>query len=88
MRFPFTINFSFSGGVFARSLGSPFGYHQGEGVDAGKYDTDWIVNTRRQKYDEIYKNMGPINGKVMESGILASKVYNILPYLSWRCFCK
>lgn len=57
-----------SGGVFARSQGSPFGYRQGEGVDAGKKDVDWIVNTRRQKYDEMYKALGPVNGKVMQSG--------------------
>lgn len=56
------------GGVFARGQDSPFGYQLGEGVDAGRNDVDWIVNSYRSKHDATYKSLGPINGKVMQSG--------------------
>lgn len=57
------------GGVFARGQDSPFGYQLGEGVDAGRNDVDWIVNSCRNKHDATYKSLSPINGKVMQSGI-------------------
>jgi len=68
-----------AGGVFARAQGSPFGYHLGEGADAGKHDAEWIVNTRRNKYDETYKSLSPVNGKVMQSAVREVMVKSKLP---------
>lgn len=77
-----------SGGVFASSSDSPFGYHQGEGTDAGRKDVDWIVNTRRQKYDAKYQSLGPVDGKVLQSRVrdemLKSKLPNTVLGKIWR----
>ncbi|XP_054271837.1 EH domain-containing protein 1-like [Macrosteles quadrilineatus] len=77
-----------AGGVFARAQGSPFGYHLGEGANAGKHDQEWIVNTRKPKYDDIYKGLNPVNGKVMQSAVreemMKSKLPNSVLGKIWR----
>jgi len=77
-----------AGGFFARSQDSPFGYNLGEGVDAGRNDLEWIVNTCRHKYDPTYKNLGPVNGKVMQSAVrevmMKSKLPNSVLGKIWR----
>jgi len=50
---------------------SPFGYGRGEGVDAGRGETEWIVAQERYKFDEAFEQLDPINGKV--SGAKAKK---------------
>lgn len=43
---------------------SPFGYKRGEGVDAGNGDPIWIVQKDKAKFDEIFSNLSPIDGKI------------------------
>lgn len=71
-----------TGGVFARAQDSPFGYNLGEGVDAGRNDLDWIVNSHREKHDATYKSLNPVNGKVKQSGklLLCRNLYD-----SFKC---
>uniref|UniRef100_A0A1B6M3N3 EH domain-containing protein 1 n=1 Tax=Graphocephala atropunctata TaxID=36148 RepID=A0A1B6M3N3_9HEMI len=77
-----------SGGVFARSQDSPFGYHLGEGVDAGRNDMEWIVSSYRKKYDATYQSLGPVNGKVKQSVVrevmMKSKLPNSVLGKIWR----
>ncbi|XP_046670507.1 EH domain-containing protein 3-like [Homalodisca vitripennis] len=77
-----------TGGVFARAQDSPFGYHLGEGVDAGRNDLEWIVSSYRKKYDATYQSLGPVNGKVMQSAVrevmMKSKLPNSVLGKIWR----
>jgi len=53
------------GGVIGNMKDNPFGTKgYGEGVYAGVDEEDWIVNENKAKYDEIFKTLKPINGKV------------------------
>lgn len=47
---------------------SPFGYGRGEGVDAGHGDPEWICSKEKPQYDEIFKSLNPIDGKVTGAG--------------------
>ncbi|CAG0897529.1 unnamed protein product [Darwinula stevensoni] len=50
---------------------SPFGFKMGEGVDAGKGEKGWIVEKDRHKYDAMFQELNPINGKI--SGAVAKQ---------------
>jgi len=52
------------GGAFNGYVDSPFGVGMGEGIDEGRGDQEWIVAKDRNKYEEIFQSLGPINGKV------------------------
>lgn len=43
---------------------SPFGYKRGEGIDAGYGEPEWIVNKDKRRYDEIFQNLSPTDGKI------------------------
>ncbi|XP_050313423.1 EH domain-containing protein 1-like isoform X1 [Anthonomus grandis grandis] len=61
-----------SGGAFnnVEDTASPFGYKKGEGVDAGAGEHDWIVNREKPKYDEIFYQLNPVDGKVTGMAVL------------------
>lgn len=43
---------------------SPFGYKRGEGVDAGYGEHEWVVLKHKSKYDTMFDNLNPVEGKV------------------------
>ena len=47
-----------------------FGYKRGEGIDAGAGEPEWIVAKDRYKYDQLFDDLNPIDGKVTGSGKL------------------
>lgn len=61
-----------SGGAFegVEDQVSPFGYGRGEGVDAGHGDPEWICSKEKPRYDEIFRQLSPIDGKVTGAGTL------------------
>lgn len=65
-----TNNGHVSGGAFnnVEDTASPFGYKRGEGIDAGHGEHDWIVNREKAKYDEVFKQLNPVDGKVSGMG--------------------
>lgn len=55
-----------SGGAFddVKDTISPFGYQKCEGIDLGSGEPEWIVTKERSKWDAIFKELGPTNGKL------------------------
>jgi len=43
---------------------SPFGYKRGEGIDAGKGETVWVVTKDRQNYDAVFNSLEKSDGKL------------------------
>lgn len=60
----------FTGGAFEGVMNdnTVFGYKRGEGADAGAGDPDWIVAKDRYKYDQLFDNLNPVDGKITGSG--------------------
>ena len=67
------------GGAFQGYTESPFGFGRGEGIDAGKDETGWIVNQERNKHDETFKQLNPIDGKITGSAAKMEMVKSKLP---------
>ncbi|XP_072402144.1 EH domain-containing protein 1-like [Diabrotica undecimpunctata] len=67
---------------------SPFGYKRGEGIDAGAGELDWIVSREKDKYDDIFKSLKPIDGKVSgmtaKSEMVKSKLPNSVLSKVWK----
>lgn len=59
------------GGAFVsvQDTASPFGYKRGEGIDAGKGETNWVVAKDRQKYDSVFTTLEKSDGKLSGAGI-------------------
>jgi hypothetical protein len=47
---------------------TPFMYKGGEGVNAGAGEVEWVVAKDRYKYDTIFDNLNPVDGKVTGAG--------------------
>jgi len=60
----------FVGGAFVsvQDTASPFGYKRGEGIDAGKGETGWVVAKERQKYDAVFNTLEKSDGKLSGAG--------------------
>ena len=58
---------------------TPFGYGRGEGINAGIDEVDWIVNKNRDKYDQSFHNLNPVDGKVSGAAAKAEMVKSKLP---------
>ncbi|XP_076033660.1 putative achaete scute target 1 isoform X1 [Oratosquilla oratoria] len=56
-----------------------FGYKRGEGIDAGAGEPEWIVAKDRYKYDQLFDNLNPIDGKVTGSAAKMEMVKSKLP---------
>nr|XP_023011882.1 EH domain-containing protein 3-like [Leptinotarsa decemlineata] len=69
------------GGAFinVENTTSPFGYKKGEGVDAGAGELDWIVSREKAKYDDIFYNLNPTDGKVTGMAAKTEMVKSKLP---------
>lgn len=52
---------------------SPFGYKRGEGIDAGKGETNWVVAKDRQKYDSVFTTLEKSDGKLSGAGNFITK---------------
>ncbi|GBP70172.1 EH domain-containing protein 3 [Eumeta japonica] len=82
--------FDLRGGAFegVEDQVSPFGYGRGEGVDAGHGDPDWICAKEKPRYDEIFRALGPADGKVTGSAakteMLKSKLPNSVLGKIWK----
>lgn len=64
--------FFFIGGAFVsvQDTISPFGYKRGEGIDAGKGETGWVVAKERQKYDAVFTSLEKSDGKLSGAGMV------------------
>jgi len=69
------------GGAFDGVLDSatPFMYKGGEGINAGVGEIEWVVSKERYKYDEMFDNLNPIDGKVTGSSAKGEMVKSKLP---------
>lgn len=68
------------GGAFDEGVQeSPFGYGRGEGIDAGAFDSDWIVAKEKEKYDEVFKSLRPVDGKISGASAKNHMVTSKLP---------
>ena len=54
---------------------TPFGFGRGEGFDKGSDETDWIVARERAKYDGIFRELNPIDGKISGNKISAATIF-------------
>lgn len=67
------------GGAFENINESPFGYGRGEGIDAGSYDTDWVVEKDKEEYVRIFNSLNPVDGKVNGANAKAEMIKSKLP---------
>lgn len=72
---------SISGGAFndVKDQISPFGYQKCEGIDLGSGEPEWIVTKERSKWDLIFQDLGPVNGKITGSTAKREMVKSRLP---------
>ena len=58
------------GGAFDNVMdkSSPFMFEGGEGVNAGKGETEWVVAKDRHKHDRVFYGLNPIDGKITGPG--------------------
>ncbi|KAK4298763.1 hypothetical protein Pmani_028917 [Petrolisthes manimaculis] len=65
-----------------------FGFGRGEGADAGAGDPDWIVAKDRFKYDQLFDNLNPVDGKITGTAakheMLKSKLPNSVLGKVWK----
>ena len=43
-------------------------YKGGEGINAGIGETEWVIAKDRYKYDAIFDQLNPVDGKVTGAG--------------------
>ncbi|KAI1302375.1 EH domain-containing protein 1 [Halotydeus destructor] len=67
------------GGAFDVQEASPFAYGRGEGVDAGSFDTEWVCLKEKPKHDEVFRTLGPADGKISGAVAKAEMVKSKLP---------
>lgn len=69
------------GGVFAghQDTSTPFGFKRYEGAEAGRGETDWVVEKDKPKYDEIFDALRGSDGKVAGAAAKAEMVKSKLP---------
>ena len=79
-----------TGGAFddVKDQISPFGYQRCEGIDLGSGEPEWIVTKERSKWDAIFRQLGPINGKITGSTakkeMIKSRLTNPVLAKIWR----
>jgi len=76
------------GGAFEGVQQSPFAPGQGEGVDKGREDSEWIVSKERYKWDENFHTLNPVDGKITgataKSHMVRSKLPNSVLGKIWK----
>ncbi|XP_065563033.1 EH domain-containing protein 1-like isoform X2 [Artemia franciscana] len=78
---PLDIEPSVKGGAFdgIEDKQTPFGFKKGEGVDAGAGEIDWIVSRERNKWDKMFEDLGPTDGKISGSAAKPEMMKSKLP---------
>ena len=61
------------GGAFdgVMDKATPFMYKGGEGINAGIGEVEWVIEKDRAKYDQMFDDLNPIDGKVTGAGKIA-----------------
>lgn len=76
------------GGAFNGYIESPFGHGMGEGVDEGRGEQDWIVDRSKDKYEEVFRSLAPVNGKLTgaaaRSEFMRSKLPSVMLAKIWK----
>jgi len=67
------------GGALGQLVDNPFGAGYGRGVDEGRDEDDWICARDKPKYDRIFNDLNPVNGKVSGSAAKNEMVKSKLP---------
>merc|ERR1719234_1385449 len=67
------------GGALGQLVDNPFGAGYGRGVDEGRDEDDWICSKDKPKYDRIFNDLNPVNGKVSGSAAKNEMVKSKLP---------
>ena len=67
------------GGAFDGPDHTPFGFGRGEGIDAGAFDSEWVVEKDKDKYNELFKSLSPSEGKISGAVAKAEMVKSKLP---------
>uniref|UniRef100_A0A1I7YES4 EH domain-containing protein n=1 Tax=Steinernema glaseri TaxID=37863 RepID=A0A1I7YES4_9BILA len=69
------------GGAFdqASEAETPFGFGRGEGFDKGADESQWVVERERNKADETFESLGPVDGKVTGRAAKEHMVKSKLP---------
>jgi hypothetical protein len=67
------------GGAFDGPDLTPFGFGRGEGIDAGAFDSEWVVEKDKEKYNELFKSLNPSDGKITGAAAKAEMVKSKLP---------
>uniref|UniRef100_A0A914MXJ9 Uncharacterized protein n=1 Tax=Meloidogyne incognita TaxID=6306 RepID=A0A914MXJ9_MELIC len=72
---------SVRGGAFEAETeaATPFGFGRGEGVDKGSDETEWVVSRERYKFDEMFQELQPVDGKITSSQAKVHMVKSKLP---------
>lgn len=67
------------GGALNGLVNNPFGHGRGEGADAGSLQVDWVVEKDRFKFDNIFNQLNPVNGKITGASAKSEMVKSKLP---------
>jgi len=70
---------SIKGGALGGLIDNPFGTGYGRGVDEGRDEDDWVCLKDKPKYDRIFNDLNPVNGKVSGSTAKNEMVKSKLP---------
>lgn len=77
------------GGAFdgVMDKATPFMYKGGEGINAGIGEVEWVIAKDRGKYDQLFDDLNPIDGKVTGAGKrdACDIIFRAL-FLSLHCF--
>jgi EH domain-containing protein 1 len=81
---------SVRGGAFESETEAitPFGFGKGEGFDRGADESEWIVERERNKFDDQFEELSPIDGKISgriaKAHMLKSKLPNSVLGKIWN----
>jgi len=69
------------GGAFSGVMDAqtPFMFKGGEGVNAGQGEVEWVVAKERYKYDAMFDDLSPIDGKVTGASAKGEMIKSKLP---------
>jgi hypothetical protein len=70
---------SIKGGALGQLVDNPFGQGCGVGALEGADEEEWVVTKDKPKYDKIFQDLNPVNGKVSGSGAKEEMVKSKLP---------
>jgi len=56
-----------------------FGFGRGEGIDAGAFDSEWVIEKDKEKYNEVFLTLTPVDGKITGAAAKAEMVKCKLP---------